>query len=57
MHAATDTFPGFQPFTEMIGGHFRTHGPQVEVEVINQDAECPANISPRRGPCSMRSTS
>jgi type 1 glutamine amidotransferase len=42
MHAATDTFPGFQPFTEMIGGHFRTHGPQVEVEIINQDAECPA---------------
>lgn len=42
MHAATDTFPGFQPYTEMIGGHFRTHGPQVEVNIINQDPECPA---------------
>lgn len=42
MHAATDTFPGFQPFTEMIGGHFLRHGAQVEVEIINQDAECGA---------------
>jgi type 1 glutamine amidotransferase len=42
MHAATDTFPGFHPYTEMIGGHFLQHGPQVEVEAINQDAECPA---------------
>lgn len=42
MHAATDTFPGFQPYTEMIGGHFRTHGPQVQVSAINQDASCPS---------------
>jgi type 1 glutamine amidotransferase len=42
MHAATDTFPGFQPYTEMIGGHFRTHGPQVQVSVINQDPSCPS---------------
>lgn len=42
MHAATDTFPKFQPYTEMIGGHFLRHGPQVEVEVINQDSECSA---------------
>jgi len=42
MHSATDTFPGFQPFTEMIGGHFLRHGAQVEVEIINQDRECPA---------------
>jgi type 1 glutamine amidotransferase len=42
MHAATDTFPGFAPYTEMIGGHFRTHGPQVEVNVLNQDATCPS---------------
>jgi hypothetical protein len=26
----------------MIGGHFKTHGPQVEVTAINQDNECPA---------------
>lgn len=42
MHAATDTFPGFPGYTEMIGGHFLRHGPQVAVEVKNQDNECPA---------------
>ena len=42
IHSATDTFPGFQPYTEMIGGHFRGHGAQVEVEAINQDATCPS---------------
>jgi type 1 glutamine amidotransferase len=42
MHAATDTFPGFKPYIEMIGGHFRTHGPQVEVNVLNQDPTCPS---------------
>ena len=41
MHSATDTFPGFPGYTEMIGGHFKTHGPQVEVDIINQDKECP----------------
>lgn len=42
VHSATDTFPGFAPYTEMIGGHFKTHGPQVSVDIINQDKECPA---------------
>lgn len=42
MHSATDTFPGFPPYIEMIGGEFKTHGAQAEVEVINQDAQCPA---------------
>ena len=42
MHSATDTFPGFPPYIEMIGGEFKTHGAQVEVEAINQDAQCPA---------------
>ena len=42
MHAATDTLPGFQPYTEMIGGHFLQHGPQVKVQVINQDSNSPA---------------
>jgi type 1 glutamine amidotransferase len=41
MHSATDTFPGFPGYTEMIGGHFKTHGPQVKVDIINQDQECP----------------
>lgn len=45
VHAATDTFRGhkpFHPYTLMIGGEFKTHGPQVEVEVINQDSRHPA---------------
>ncbi len=42
MHAATDTFHGYPPFVEMIGGEFKTHGPQVEVDIINQDQQCPA---------------
>ena len=42
VHSATDTFPRFAPYTEMIGGHFRTHGPQVSVAIINQDKECAA---------------
>ncbi len=42
MHAATDTFPGLPAYTEMIGGHFLKHGPQVEVDIINQDSECSA---------------
>ena len=42
MHSATDTFHGFAPFIEMIGGEFKAHGAQVEVDAINQDQECPA---------------
>jgi type 1 glutamine amidotransferase len=43
VHAATDTFeqtsrfPGFPPYIAMIGGAFKTHGPQVAVDCINQD--------------------
>jgi type 1 glutamine amidotransferase len=40
VHAATDTFRGhrpFHPYVQMIGGEFKTHGPQVGVEIINQD--------------------
>ena len=42
VHAATDTFPGFRPYIEMIGGEFKTHGAQVSVDVINQDKKFPA---------------
>lgn len=42
MHSATDTFHGYPPFIEMIGGEFKSHGAQVEVDAINQDKECPA---------------
>ncbi len=41
-HSATDTFPGFRPYIEMIGGEFRSHGAQVSVDIINQDKECAA---------------
>jgi type 1 glutamine amidotransferase len=37
VHAATDTFKTFAPYVAMIGGAFRTHGPQVTVECINED--------------------
>ncbi len=42
MHSASDTFHGYPPFIEMIGGEFKSHGAQVEVDAINQDKECPA---------------
>jgi type 1 glutamine amidotransferase len=37
VHAATDTLKTFSPYVAMIGGAFRTHGPQVTVECLNQD--------------------
>lgn len=37
IHAATDTFHGFQPFIEMIGGEFSAHGPQLKVSMISHD--------------------
>jgi uncharacterized protein len=42
MHSATDTFHDFKPYIEMIGGEFKAHGAQVEVDALNQDKECPA---------------
>ena len=39
MHSATDTFHNFRPFIDMIGGEFKTHGPQVQVDCLNQDPE------------------
>ena len=42
IHAATDTYHGFPPFVEMIGGEFKTHGPQVKVALLVQDAAHPA---------------
>jgi uncharacterized protein len=38
MHSATDTFHQFRPFIDMIGGEFKTHGAQVEVDCLNQDS-------------------
>ena len=42
MHAATDTFHHFPGYIDMIGGEFKTHAHQLEVQPINQDPECPA---------------
>ena len=34
-HSASDTFPGFAPFLDMLGGHFLKHGPtHVTVDVL-----------------------
>jgi uncharacterized protein len=42
MHSASDTFHGFPPYIEMLGGEFKTHGPQVVVECLNEDPKHPA---------------
>jgi len=42
IHAASDTFHEYPPYIEMLGGEFKMHGPQVEVDALNQDAQCPA---------------
>lgn len=45
MHSATDTFDHhtpLDPYVEMIGAEFKRHGAQVEVDVLNQDKQCPA---------------
>ena len=41
MHSATDTFHGFAGYLDMIGGEFKTHAAQLEVQPINQDPQCP----------------
>ena len=41
IHAATDTFHDFKPYIDMIGAEFAKHGPQVEVDAINEDDQCP----------------
>ena len=42
IHAATDTFHQWPDYIEMIGAHFKTHGPQVFVECLSQDRTHPA---------------
>ncbi|HWI57633.1 MAG TPA: ThuA domain-containing protein, partial [Bacillota bacterium] len=41
MHSATDTFHGFRPFIDMIGGEFKSHGAQATVDCANEDAQHP----------------
>lgn len=42
LHAATDTFHEWRPFVEMIGGEFKTHGPQTTVSLLVDDKDHPA---------------
>jgi type 1 glutamine amidotransferase len=42
IHAATDTYPGFPGYLEMVGGQFAGHGAQSTVDIINQDPQHPA---------------
>jgi uncharacterized protein len=46
MHSATDTFRGHDPldsYTLMIGGEFKHHGSQADVDCLNQDLKHPAS--------------
>ena len=42
MHSCSDTFHGYRPFIEALGGEFLTHGAQVQVDAYNQDPKHPA---------------
>ena len=43
MHSATDTFPGFPPYIEMIGGRFESHPREhITVQCIVEDTTHPA---------------
>ena len=45
IHAASDTFHGWPPFIEMLGGEFKAHGAQVGVDCLNQDTKHPATAA------------
>jgi hypothetical protein len=38
IHSASDTFPGFAPFLDMLGGQFKRHGEQAKVSLLVKDA-------------------
>jgi type 1 glutamine amidotransferase len=42
MHSASDTFHGFPPYIEMLGGEFQTHHAQVKVDCRNHDPKHPS---------------
>src|ERR1051325_3188437 len=42
IHAASDTFHGFTPYLDLLGGEFAKHGPQVKVHVLVDDRANPA---------------
>jgi len=41
-HSGSDTFHGFRPYIEMLGGEFQTHQAQVEIQPIVHDTAHPA---------------
>ena len=42
MHSASDTYHGFPPYIQMLGGEFQTHGAQAGVECLVQDPKHPS---------------
>jgi len=42
MHSGSDTFHGFRPYIEMLGGEFETHGAQAGVECLVHDSKHPS---------------
>jgi type 1 glutamine amidotransferase len=42
MHAASDTFPNWPEYIEMVGGHFQRHGAQVGVDCCVEDTVHPS---------------
>jgi type 1 glutamine amidotransferase len=42
MHSGSDTFHGYWPYIQMLGGEFETHGAQESVECIVKDQKHPA---------------
>ena len=42
MHSSSNTFHQLRPYIEMLGGEFKTHGPQVSVVAHNKDPKHPA---------------
>lgn len=42
MHSGSDTFHGWPPYIQMLGGEFQIHHAQAQVDCINLDREHPA---------------
>ena len=45
MHSGSDTFHGFPAYTKALGGEFKTHGAQVQIDAYNLDPSHPATKS------------
>lgn len=44
MHSCSDTYHGYPPFIQMLGGEFLTHHEQVKVECINESPKHPSTV-------------